>query len=166
MSLSNKLSSYLEIWATCALDCSCLLWDKSKEKPASAILSNYEHGLTAMHWTTQEENQELLVLGDEIGNVLTVDPRMPNKILNTTRVSDRPISKLSFNGSKRLGVISESNVMKIVEATNGSEPMKLVHKHTSPGTLYAMCWDCMDKEVFYVVGENKFALKINLTQIA
>lgn len=104
------------------------------------------------------------MVGDELGNILTLDTRTPNKILNTTQISDRPISKLSFNGSTRVGVISNSNVMKIVETSSGSEPLNTVHEFASPSTLYAMCWDTKDENIFYVVGDKRFALKINLSQ--
>jgi hypothetical protein len=138
------------------------LWDKSKEKPASSILSDYKYRLTSLHWTTEEENQELVMLGDEVGNILSIDPRTPNKILNTTSVSNRPISKFSFNGSKRFGVISNSNVISVVETNNSNEPLKLVHKYAAPSTLNDMCWDSKDKNIFYVVGDKQFALKITL----
>jgi hypothetical protein len=154
--------SLLEIWSTCSNDRSCLQWDKTYENPAKLLL-DHDYRLTAVHWSSQEENQELVMLGDEMGQVLTVDPRAPNKILNSTQISNRPIKSLHFNGSKNFGVISNSNVIKIIETGNGSEALKLVHEKTLPGTLYEMCWDLNDKNTFYVVGDNQFALKTTLS---
>lgn len=137
------------------------MWDKSKEKPASAILKNYPNQLTSLYWSSEEENKENVVLGDEIGNVLTIDPRIPNKILNTTRVSNRSISTIKFNGSNLFGVVS-SNTVKIIEANAGSEEMKIVQQHISPHMQYAMCWDNKDKKTFYAVGEEKSAVKVKI----
>jgi hypothetical protein len=54
-------------------------------------------------------------------------------------------------------------VMNVVETSNNSEPLKLVHKYAAPSTLNGMSWDSKDKNKIYVVGDKQFALKITLT---
>lgn len=148
------------MWASCASK-SCLLWDKTLEKPASGILTNHPDQLTSLYWTSEEENKENIVLGDESGNVLTIDPRIPNKILNTTCVSNRSISQIKFNGSNLFGVVS-SNTVKIIKANAGSEELKMVHQYVSPQVQYAMCWDKKEKKTFFAVGENKSAVEVKM----
>lgn len=148
-------------WISCSTDRSCLLWDTSKKRPASSILSNYQHQLTAAHWTTQQENKSLVMVGDEVGNVLTLDPRNPNKILNEKRVTNRAIRKFSFNGTNKFGVIAKKNVASILEIEDSGE-LKEIHKHVAPGMIYAMCWDEKEKNIFYAVGEDKYAVKVSL----
>lgn len=101
------------------------------------------------------------MIGDEIGNVLTLDPRFPKKILNKTRISNRSITKLSFNGTKQFGVLSKTNVAHILQP-DGSGALEEVHKHSSPGMIYAMCWDELDRNTFFVVGEEKYAMKVSI----
>jgi WD40 repeat protein len=138
----------------------CLLWDKSQENPVTKLLHHW-YQLTAVHWCSQEENKELVVLGDEIGNLLTVDTRAPNKILNSTHVSELAISELSFNGSSKFGVIS-NNFVKVVEASNNSKKCKVLKDHSANEILYSMCWDQKDKNKFYVVGDHKTAFELYL----
>lgn len=130
-------------------------------QPACGILRDYEYQLTAVRWTTQQENNELIMVGDEMGNVLTLDPRSPKKILNTKRVSKRPITKFSFNGTNKFGVLSKSNISKIFQI-DCSGDLKELHKHSAPGIVYGMCWDELEKNTFYVVGEKKYAKKITV----
>lgn len=99
------------------------------------------------------------MVGDEIGNVLTLDPRQPNKILNETSIAKREITQLAFNQSKHFGAIPKFKTMEIVEIDPSGE-LKKIHTHTAPGMLYSMCWDDKDIKTFYVVGEDKYAEKV------
>lgn len=151
-----------KMWTTCSIDRSCVIWDNSrKERPGSRLLRDYKNQITAVHWTTQEENKELVMIGDEVGNVLTLDPRSPNKILNTTRVANRAIKKLSFNGSKQFGVVAKNAVATILKIEDNGD-LTLVHQHEAHGMLYSMCWDAHVKNTFYVVGEQKYAQKMEI----
>jgi WD40 repeat protein len=150
-----------QTFVSCSLDRNCLLWDTKKTKAASGLLSKYENQITAVRWTTQGVNKELIMIGDEIGNVITLDPRCPNKILDKTRVSNRPITSFSFNGTKRFGVVSRSAAVDIMEVESDGG-YKQVLKHSGPNMIYSMCWDAHDKKTFYVVGENKYAEKIEI----
>ena len=137
------------------------MWDKTLEKPASEILKNHPDELTSLYWTSEEENRENIVLGDENGNILTIDPRIHNKILNTTCISNRSITKIRFNGSNLFGVVS-SNTVKIIEANAGSEDLKIVQQHVSPHEQYTMCWAKKEKKTFFAVGENKSAVEVKM----
>lgn len=147
--------------ATCSLDRNCVLWDIGKSgKPASRILKDYEFELTAIYWTTQEESKELLMIGDEAGNVLTLDPRLPNKILSKTRVEKRAVKKFCFNGTNRFGVVTSTKESNFFEINDGA--LQLLHKQVASGIVYSMCSDFREKNVFYVVGEEMYAEKVSL----
>lgn len=149
-----------KLWASCSLDRSCLIWDKSiySSNRASPILQKYEYQLSTVHWTSQ---REFLMVGDEIGNVLTLDVRAPNKILQKLRVAKRGICQISFNGSNRFGVVSNDNVVNISEMDSSGE-LKVTYTHNTAVMNYAMHWDDRDEKTFYVVGEKQFAEKVTL----
>lgn len=146
------------MFATCAADKNCVQWDmkQKQRKAASHIYRNFENQPTAIYWTTQEEKKELLMIGDEIGNLLTLDPRSPNRILSETKVSNRGIRKIIFNGSKQFAVIARSNKALILELDHRGD-FKLVYEHVASGIVYDFCWDRKDSRKFYVVGEHHYA---------
>lgn len=43
-------------------------------------------------------NESSIYLGDESGNVLTIDKRKPKEIISKIQYFDRPIRKISPNG--------------------------------------------------------------------
>lgn len=153
--------SYPKCWASCSIDRTCLMWDKRQTPPASGVLRNYEYELTSVKWTSQAENKDLVMVGDAAGNVLTLDTRCPNKILSKTRVAKREITKLCFNGSKRFGVVAQTNVASIYEA-DGDNEIKKIDEHHAPGIIYSMCSDPLERGTFYVVGERKYAKKFSI----
>lgn len=158
--VSGHLSSPA-VWASSSTDRNCVIWDTRKgTKSAIRILKNYEHQLTTVYWTKQDENSELVMIGDEAGYILTLDPRYPNKILNKTRAAKRAINQFCFNGTKRFGVVSKSASASFYEIKDAAP--ELVHTHTAPGIFYSMCSDHSNKSSFYVVGEEKYAEQISL----
>lgn len=148
-------------FTSCSSDRSCFIWDKAMLRPATRLLRDYENQLTAVHWTTQEESKQLVILGDEVGNILTVDPRCPNKVLSKKRVHNRGISKFSFNGTKRFGVITTQAT--IVEFDD--DDFKVTLEHCPDNTIYSMCWDMQDKNTFYVVGDEQYIKSVTLDTI-
>lgn len=149
---------------SCSTDRSATQWDVrclrvQASRPATNVLRKYEHQLTTISSMSCNRNSEDLMVGDEVGNLITLDPRVPNQILQKTRVSRRGISQICFQGSNRFGVISNDNVANILEVeANGN--LKIVHKHAAPGIIYQMCWQ--DDNTFYVVGEKQYAEKITM----
>lgn len=150
-------------FVSCSHDHNCLMWDKRNVRPATGLLTKYENQFTAAKWTSQNENQGLVMVADEIGNILTLDVRCPNKILSKVRVSNRPITSLNFKDSKRFGVVSKSNVMSIMEVESDGG-LREIYKHTAPGTIYSMSWDVHDSKTFYFVGEDQLAEKVVLME--
>lgn len=141
-------------WATSSLDKSCLIWDRSKQPPASYIL-NHENQLTDVNWTSEN----LMIVGDEMGNFITLDPRAPNKVLQMIRVMNRGISQICSRGSNEIGVIGYGNAASILKS-DGNGNFTVVYNHFAPGILYSMCWDTIEERTFYVVGEKQYAEKI------
>lgn len=147
-------------FVTSSIDKNCVMWDVSKNNVAAfRLLKNYENQLTAVRCAPSSEN--LVLLGDEVGNILSLDPRIPNKILSTKRVTNRAITSIKFKSSEQFGIIAKNNVAQVfsLSADGGIE---LKYKHTAPCMLYSMCWDNQHDSTFYLVGEEKFAEKIVL----
>lgn len=149
-----------KMWTSCSIDRSCALWDTSKEQPALALLRDHENRLTAVHWTSEEENKGLVMIGDEIGNILTVDPRVPKRVLNKTRISQREITKICFEGPKKFGAVSKSNKLQIVDIEDGNE-LRVTHTHQCSKMIYDMCWGDSGSKT-YVVGEQYYAEQVKL----
>ncbi|XP_073823302.1 valois [Musca autumnalis] len=106
------------IFATCSLDKSCLLWDDRETRPAIALYENHSVRFKNVSWCP-ESNDNIVYLGDESGYILTLDVRQPKQIQNTTQYFDRPIRKIIPNG-ENLAVIADSNIVKISKSSNHS----------------------------------------------
>lgn len=144
-------------YATCSRDRSCLLWDDRMLPPAKALLSQYNNQLTAIHWSRKTFN---LILGDELGNLLTIDLRSPNKIYNKSQVSNREVSSIKPNNKNDLGIVTKSNRMKIAEICDNND-IKPIYEHSTKGIIYDMAWDISDMKTFYIVGENQLFEKLS-----
>lgn len=104
------------------------------------------------------------MLGDDEGNVLTVDPRVPNQILYKVKVANRSIRNFCFNGTKQFGVTAENNKVEFFE-TNENGSFDKIHQHSAPCVIYSICCDPHDKKSFYVVGEKRYGEKITLPAV-
>lgn len=100
-----------------------------------------------------------LILGDELGNLLTIDLRSPNKICNKSQISKREITSIISNSKNDLGIVSKSNQVKIVEICDNNE-IKSIFEHTTNAMVYDMAWDASDTKSFYIVGENRLFEKL------
>jgi len=151
------------VWASASADKDCLIWDKAKEKPATGLLVNHKFDLTAVHWTTEEEARGLVIIGDEVGNVMTVDLRKPKAIVSELRVANRGVQNFYFNGNNRFGVITDTSIAKIYDI-DASGALNLVHENSdAPALLHSFTWDIKDPNVYYIVGQEKFAKKVTIT---
>lgn len=150
-----------KLWTSCSIDRSCALWDTSKERPALALLRDHENRLTAVHWASDEENKGLVMIGDEIGNILTVDPRVPKKVLNKTRIAKREITKICFGEANKFAAVSKSNQLPIVNIEDCNE-LNVAYTHECSKMIYDMCWGGSGGKSFYVVGEQHYAEQVML----
>lgn len=62
------------------------------------LFDNHSCPFTSVYWTSAEENDNMIYLGDESGKVHVVDPRIPDTFLKTIDVFERRIKKIKFNG--------------------------------------------------------------------
>ncbi|XP_037806193.1 protein valois [Lucilia sericata] len=99
------------IFTTCSLDKSCLLWDDRETRPAIALYSEHNVRFKTVNWALDPQDN-CVYLGDESGNVLTIDTRKPKELLNKTQYFDRPIRKISPNG-ENLAIVADSNCVKV-----------------------------------------------------
>lgn len=150
-------------WVSCSDDHSCLLWDKRKFDPASALLEDHDYALKSVYWTKEDENKSLVMIGDEIGNLMMIDIRKPCEILTKERLGNRAIRKIAFNGSNQFGILTSSRSAKIIQITANNE-YKLIYEHSeSPSILQDLIWDDSIKDTFYVVGQEMYAKKVVIT---
>ncbi|XP_061390236.1 protein valois [Musca vetustissima] len=106
------------IFATCSLDKSCLLWDDRETRPAIALYENHSVRFTNVTWCPQSDDSKIY-LGDEAGAVLTIDVRQPKQIETETQYFERPIRKIIPN-DENLAIISDSNLVKIAKSSTHS----------------------------------------------
>ncbi|KAI8118758.1 Protein valois [Lucilia cuprina] len=102
------------IFTTCSLDKSCLLWDDRETRPAIALYNEHNVRFKTVNWALDPQDN-CVYLGDESGNVLTIDTRKPKELLNKTQYFDRPIRKISPNG-ENLAVVADSNCIKVAKS--------------------------------------------------
>ncbi|XP_053697243.1 methylosome protein 50-like [Sabethes cyaneus] len=124
------------LFATSSLDRSCLLWDLRKPRPASAIFDEHKFGFSTVYWTSAKEANEIICLGDEAGNLHFVDIRQPGIFLDSVKVFDRKIHKISFN-AKNMAVLGNTNQVKFYD-----EKLQLMHECIpSKSYLRDVLWD-------------------------
>lgn len=133
------------------------MWDDRQFPSAIVLLANHDTQLTAVHWSEKSQN---LIIGDELGNLLTVDMRSPQKILNKSKLSNREISSITSNNKHDLGIVSNSDVVKIAEISENNE-IKSIFERKTDGIIYDMAWDAVDPETFYIVGEQRLVKKLS-----
>lgn len=90
----NELSTF----ASTSLDRSALLWDLRKPRPATALFAKHQFAFTTAYWTTTDEANGIVALGDAAGSVHFVDTRQPNVFLHSAKVFNKKIHKISFDG--------------------------------------------------------------------
>lgn len=147
-------------FVTCSSDKSCTMWDKRQVFPASSLLKHHSDRLTSVNWL----NEELIIIGDSCGNLISLDGRNPKNILNQEKVSNRAIKSLNAKEGKKLGVVSESCVANFYEINENGSP-KLIYEHkANPHVIYSMCWSNLKSNTIYIVGDDKYAKEITLKE--
>uniref|UniRef100_A0A1A9W072 WD_REPEATS_REGION domain-containing protein n=1 Tax=Glossina brevipalpis TaxID=37001 RepID=A0A1A9W072_9MUSC len=104
------------VFLTCSLDKSCLIWDDRETRPAFALYKNHNVRFKDVRWSV--ENKDCIIyLGDESGYILTIDKRSPNKYLDKSKYFDRPIRKIKPHRDN-LAVIADKNIVKVSKIAN------------------------------------------------
>lgn len=85
-------------FVTCSRDKTALLWDTREIRPATSLFDNHSCPFTSVYWTSAEENDNMVILGDEAGKIHVVDPRIPDIFMKTIDVFERRVNKIKFNG--------------------------------------------------------------------
>lgn len=128
--------SELSTFVTTSLDRSALLWDLRKPRPATALFDQHQLAFTTAYWTTKNEANGIVALGDAAGNVHFVDTRQPNVFLHSTKVFNKKIHKISFDGT-RFVVLGNTNRAKFYDTE-----LNLLHESTPVSNyLRDVLWD-------------------------
>lgn len=156
----NGLSSHSSsenLWVSVSEDRSCVLWDKNEIRPASFLLADHPVGFSDVIWLADN----VIIMSDYSGNLITIDPRNPNVIVTKERVSERNISRLEMaNDRNTFGVVSDSSVLKVYRFDG---KLECIHEFdANPVVLYSMAWDSKNENTYYAVGESKFAKKVTI----
>lgn len=119
-----------------SLDRSALMWDLRKPRPATALFDKHQFAFTTVYWTSKDEANGIVALGDAAGSVHFVDTRQPNVFLHSTKVFDKKIHKVSFDGT-RFVVLGNTNQAKFYDGE-----LNLLHECTpTQNYLRDVLWD-------------------------
>lgn len=165
LSAVNGISSHIsknKCWVSVSDDKNCIMWDRSVPTSQSSLflMKNYKNGFGDVNWISDN----VILSGDYGGNLIVLDPRKPSSIVHEEKVSNRSISqiKVSNNSSKKIGVVSDTTVVKIFNLDTEGK-LKLLHEHNANNKLlYSMAWDAKNDKKYYVVGEEKYAKEITI----
>ncbi|XP_055550003.1 protein valois [Wyeomyia smithii] len=102
------------LFTTTSLDRSCLLWDLRKPRPASALFDRHKFAFTTVYWTSTQEANQIVGIGDEAGNLYFVDIRQPGVFVDSVKVFNRKIHKISFS-SNHMVVLGNTNQAKFYD---------------------------------------------------
>ncbi|XP_055596051.1 methylosome protein 50-like [Uranotaenia lowii] len=102
------------LFVSCSLDKSALLWDLRIPRSASALFENHKHAFSTIYWTSKDEANRLVALGDDAGFVHFVDTRQPNVFQHSEKVLRKRIHKISFKGTQ-FAVIGNTNEVKFYD---------------------------------------------------
>ncbi|XP_055600403.1 methylosome protein 50-like [Uranotaenia lowii] len=102
------------LFVSCSLDKSSLLWDLRIPRPASALFEHHRYTFSTIYWTSKNEANRLVALGDDAGYVHFVDTRKPNVFQRSEKVFGKRIHKISFKGSQ-FAVIGYTNKIKFYD---------------------------------------------------
>lgn len=146
------------VFASSSLDRSGLLWDLRKTRPASALFEGHKFAFTAVYWTTRQEANKIVALGDEAGSVHFVDIRQPNVPTHSVKVFNRKVHKISFNGTHFV-VLGNTNQARFYD-----QNLTLVHECTpAENYLRDVIWETVDpkgKSSCWLVGWDSFFQKV------
>lgn len=146
------------MFASSSLDRSALMWDLRKPRPASSLFEGHKFGFTTVYWTTKEEANQVVALGDEAGNVHFIDIRQPDVPTHSVKVFNKKIHKISFNGTQFV-VLGDTNQARFYD-----ENLALLHECT-PATNYLrdVLWETgetKEKSTCWLVGWDTFIHKV------
>lgn len=88
-----------DLFATCSRDKCFNVWDK--RLPAPIVDYNEKHSIpyTSIYWSSFTECQEDILLGDDLGNVHTVDTRNLSTFVHSFQPCETPIHKIAFENT-------------------------------------------------------------------
>lgn len=85
-------------FVTCSRDKSTLHWDFRAQRPATGLYENHTCGFSTVYWGSNDENNQQVLVGDDLGDIHVIDLRKPNEFLSSINVFDKPIHKINVNG--------------------------------------------------------------------
>ena len=86
------------------------VWDVRAAKPCLTVHRSPASPPSCLSWS----GDDMLVVGDRAGSLLTLDPRAPGAPLSTGQFLDREVRRLRWDGEgKRLAVAGDDNVVKV-----------------------------------------------------
>lgn len=143
-----------ETFVTCSRDRSICMWDKRlSARPVIASFDGGQFDYTCVYWSTAAECAGQLLIGDEAGSIIVIDPRNINCRVHQLEQRESPIHKIQFNGAHLFAVLDHSARLQVLDAGGGDEFGKVVYSNgdaidcvrsvhwTAPTVLYATGWD-------------------------
>lgn len=138
-----------DIFVTCSRDKCFNIWDKRLAKPIVDYNENHSVAYTTIYWSLNNECDDKIVLGDELGSVHTVDTRNLKEFVHSFRPFETPIHKISFENNL-CAVLANSNQVKVFKVDDSfnklyenSEALDYVRdvQWTGSDEFYTIGWD-------------------------
>ncbi|XP_014248239.1 methylosome protein 50-like [Cimex lectularius] len=143
-----------DVFASCSLDRSALLWDYRQSKPALGLYESNEVGLTSLSWKNKNE----IAVGSQGGKIFLVDIRTLNRLYEA-QIQRKPVHKIVFNNDGLLATCCDSNVVTVWDS-NSNEIRYQNDLHT--GLVRGLAWHPISGKL-YSCGFDKNVFSHSIT---
>lgn len=142
-------------YVTCGMDRKVLIWDERQPLPALSLWNENIVDYSTIYWSTSDEPNELVFVGDIKGCVTVLDPRVPKTRLLRKKVTPGLIKSFTTNG-KKMVVNNYSRSTVVCEL--GSGRLDTIYEYSSaPNHVMSAAWE--DDNTFWTVGWDRFVKK-------
>lgn len=153
-------SSNNDEYVSCGQDRRVLIWDERQALPALKLCDGNVVDFSAIYWSTADECNEQVFVGDISGNMTVLDPRVPKNCLLKKKVATGAINSLVAK-SKKIVVNNYSRSTIVCELKSGA--FETIYADASaPNHVTSAAWS--DDDTFWTVGWNNFVKKHVLTK--
>ncbi|KAF2905229.1 hypothetical protein ILUMI_00953 [Ignelater luminosus] len=142
----------VNLFASASIDRKACIWDDRMSITASVLYQNEFSGLTSINWN--QIHPECLVVGNESGDIYSLDIRQPNEVLCSHSCFNTRIHRSVFNNSGYLAVCGDTCELLIL---NGNDNLNVIYKSSDhSGFVRGLAWF---HETLYSCGFDKQIIK-------
>lgn len=125
------------LFATCSRDKSFCIWDERLTRPIVGFNEGHNYAYTVCYWSDVDECKGHILLGDEAGNIHSVDMRNIKEFTSSINVHKTPIHRIKLR-KNLVTVLGQSNVIQVLNAIKDFEQC---YRHSdSKDFVRDVCW--------------------------